>query len=417
MSSALVSGITDVFRSQVAAPFASNAGESESSVVRGFETGLGAMVESLAARVRQSGFASQLFDLINSPANDLRVLENPRSLVGSPPNVASKFTSMLFGSKFSALTDEIGSASGIRGRTAASLMTLGAPLLLGTLKKRIGDGRMDSSRLNGFLATEADSLRGSLPERVENFIVSETLVAGTVPPVASAVVRQVPGTVPPVASAVVQQVPETVPPVASTVVEGRSRSWLWPLLLGFVLLGGLLWWWLGSNKTTVETTTTAAPAAIKEVKDMVTRRLPSNVDLQFPANEIEDRLLGFIQDPSRPVDKTTWFDFDRLLFDTNSATLQPGSSEELANIGAILKAYPNVHVKIGAYTDSTGDADANMRLSQRRADTVRQQLIGMGISPDRLEAEGYGEQHPVANNATEAGRQQNRHVSLLVTQK
>jgi hypothetical protein len=175
MSSALVSGITDVFRSQVAGPFASNAGESESSVIRGFETSLGAMIESLAAKVRQSGFASQLFDLINSPANDPRILENPPSLVGSPPSLASKFTSMLFGGRFSTVTEEIGSATGIRGRTAASLMTLGAPLLLGTLRKRIGDGRMGSSELTGFLTTEADSLRGSLPERVENLIVSETL--------------------------------------------------------------------------------------------------------------------------------------------------------------------------------------------------------------------------------------------------
>jgi outer membrane protein OmpA-like peptidoglycan-associated protein len=159
------------------------------------------------------------------------------------------------------------------------------------------------------------------------------------------------------------------------------------------------------------------PAAVKEVKDVVTRKLPGNVDLQFPANQIEDQLLRFIQDPSRPVDQTTWFDFERLLFATNSATLQPGSSEELANIGAILKAYPNVHVKIGGYTDSTGDADANMLLSQRRADTVREQLIGTGISPDRLEAKGYGDHHPVANNATDAGRQMNRHAALLVTQK
>jgi outer membrane protein OmpA-like peptidoglycan-associated protein len=294
---------------------------------------------------------------------------------------------MLFGGRFSALTEEIGRATGIRGATAASLKTLGAPLLLGSLKKRVGDGRMDSSGLTGFLSTEADSLRGSLPERVENLIVSETLVPGTVPPVASAV------------------------------VEERSRSSIWPLLLGFLLLAGLLFWWFSSHRTAVETTATVVPTAIKEVKDMVTRRLPGNIDLQFPANQIEDQLLRFVQDPSRPVDNTTWFDFDRLLFDTNSATLQPRSSEELANIGAIIKAYPNVHVKIGGYTDSTGDANANMLLSQRRADTVRQQLIGMGISPGRIEAKGYGDQHPLANNVTYAGRQQNRHASLLVTQK
>jgi outer membrane protein OmpA-like peptidoglycan-associated protein len=342
------------------------------------------MIESLAARVRQSGFASQLLDLINSPANDVHVLEHPPSVAASAPGIASKFTSMLFGGNLSSLTEEIGSATGIRGGTAASLMTLGAPLLLGTLKKRVGDAHMDSSGLTGLLATEADSLRGSLPERVENLIVSETLVPGTVPPVASAV------------------------------VEEKSKSSLWPLVLGLLLLAGLLVWWFSSHRTGVETAATSVPAAIQ---NMVTRRLPGNIDLQFPADQIEDQLLRFIQDPSKLVDQTSWFEFRRLLFDTNSATLQAGSSEELSNIGTILKAYPNVHVKIGGYTDSTGDASANMLLSQQRADTVRQQLINMGISPERVEAQGYGEQHPVATNVTEAGRQMNRHAALLVTQK
>jgi outer membrane protein OmpA-like peptidoglycan-associated protein len=353
MSSALVSGITEVFRSQVAGPFASNTNESETSVIRGFETGLGTMVGSLAAKLRQSGFASQLIELINSPANDPKVLENPRSLVASPPGdgIASKFTAMLFGGRYSDVTDEIGSATGIRGRTAAALMSLGAPLLLGTLRKRVRDTNMDASRLTGFLANEAEGLRGSLPTRVEH-LVSQTETREIVPPIASALVE-----------------------------EKRSGSWIVPVLLGILLLAGLLWWF-STHSQTVKTTVAAVP-------EMVTRSLPGNVNLQFPANRIEDNLLRFIQDPSKAVDQATWFEFDRLLFDTNSATLQSGSSAELANIAAILKAYPNVHVRIGGFTDSTGDPNANMVLSQQRADTVSQQLIGMGISSDRIEAQGY----------------------------
>jgi outer membrane protein OmpA-like peptidoglycan-associated protein len=131
---------------------------------------------------------------------------------------------------------------------------------------------------------------------------------------------------------------------------------------------------------------------------------------------MEDNLLAFIQSP-RPVDDTTWFDFDRLLFDTNSATLQPSSQEQLHNVAEILKAYPNVHVKIGGYTDNTGDPNANLRLSQQRADSVKQELTGLGVSADRMEAQGYGDQHPVADNSTEEGRQKNRRISLRVTQK
>jgi K(+)-stimulated pyrophosphate-energized sodium pump len=104
-----------------------------------------------------------------------------------------------------------------------------------------------------------------------------------------------------------------------------------------------------------------------------------------------------------------------LVFDTDSATLRPESQEQLQNIAAIRKAYPNVRVKIGGYTDSTGDPDANLRLSQARANTVTAELARLGVSSDRMQAEGYGAQHPVADNSTEEGRARNRRISIQVT--
>jgi outer membrane protein OmpA-like peptidoglycan-associated protein len=83
----------------------------------------------------------------------------------------------------------------------------------------------------------------------------------------------------------------------------------------------------------------------------------------------------------------------------------------------ILKAYPNVHVRIGGYTDNQGDGAANLKLSQDRADDVMQQIVVLGVDPTRMDAKGYGEDHPVADNSTEAGRAQNRRISLRVTQK
>ena len=93
------------------------------------------------------------------------------------------------------------------------------------------------------------------------------------------------------------------------------------------------------------------------------------------------------------------------------------STEQLSNIAAILQGYPLVSLKIGGYTDNTGDPAANMRLSEMRADAVRDQLQGMGIDASRLAAEGYGDQHPVADNSTVEGRAQNRRVAIRVTSK
>ena len=150
--------------------------------------------------------------------------------------------------------------------------------------------------------------------------------------------------------------------------------------------------------------------------DFVTRKLPGNVDLRIPQNGVEARLLSFVEDPSRKPDRETWFDFDRVSFDTGSATLKE-SQDQLRNVAAILKAYPNVHLKIGGYTDNTGDPAENMRLSQERAKAVAAQLEAMGISSGRLQAEGYGSQYAVADNSTEEGRARNRRISMLVTQK
>ena len=74
-------------------------------------------------------------------------------------------------------------------------------------------------------------------------------------------------------------------------------------------------------------------------------------------------------------------------------------------------------MKLGGYTDNTGKAASNLKLSQDRANSVRVELEKMGISKDRLEAEGYGQAHPVASNDTEEGRAQNRRISIRVTKK
>jgi outer membrane protein OmpA-like peptidoglycan-associated protein len=149
----------------------------------------------------------------------------------------------------------------------------------------------------------------------------------------------------------------------------------------------------------------------------VKRTLPGGIELNVPPEGIEHRLVRFIDDRNAKVNDTTWFEFDRLTFETGSATLRPESRDQLQNVASILKAYPNVHVKIGGYTDNTGDAAANVRLSQDRADAVRRELEVLGIPPTRLAAEGYGSQHPVADNSTETGRAKNRRIALRVTQK
>jgi len=158
-------------------------------------------------------------------------------------------------------------------------------------------------------------------------------------------------------------------------------------------------------------------ASVAPLGSFVTRTLPGNVSLNIPQYGMESQLLGFIQDPSKGVDPNLWINYDRLLFNTDSATLRPESGEQLRNIASILIAYPDTHVKIGGYTDNSGDAQSNLKLSQDRANGVMAELVTLGVSPDRMEAQGYGEQYPVGDNSTADGRAKNRRIAMNVTQK
>jgi K(+)-stimulated pyrophosphate-energized sodium pump len=154
------------------------------------------------------------------------------------------------------------------------------------------------------------------------------------------------------------------------------------------------------------------------VTSAATLKLDNGLEMSIAAdgNPIEVGLVDFIRS-DKPVDKTTWFDFDRLLFETGKSTLKPESQEQLKNVAEILKAFPAVNIKLGGYTDNTGDANANLKLSADRASAVEAELVKMGIDNNRIDSEGYGDQYPVADNATEEGREKNRRISIRVTKK
>lgn len=102
------------------------------------------------------------------------------------------------------------------------------------------------------------------------------------------------------------------------------------------------------------------------------------------------------------------------LFATNSYTLLPGAYDELNRVANVLRQYPETMIQISGHTDSTGSLETNQRLSERRAESVRNALINMGVNPSRLTMVGYGESRPIASNNTEAGRQQNRRVEVRI---
>jgi outer membrane protein OmpA-like peptidoglycan-associated protein len=104
-----------------------------------------------------------------------------------------------------------------------------------------------------------------------------------------------------------------------------------------------------------------------------------------------------------------------VLFDTARHDLKPGAREKLARVSGILASHPGLGIDIEGHTDSVGTDDYNQRLSERRAESVRNYLVSQSIAPASVTAMGVGEAKPVASNDTASGRQQNRRVELIVS--
>jgi len=101
-------------------------------------------------------------------------------------------------------------------------------------------------------------------------------------------------------------------------------------------------------------------------------------------------------------------------FDTGKATLRPESFPALNDLAEVMSFKKKMVIEIAGHTDDVGDDAANLKLSQSRAETVRNNLIGKGIAKERVSAKGYGETQPAATNQTDEGRQQNRRTEVRI---
>jgi len=101
-------------------------------------------------------------------------------------------------------------------------------------------------------------------------------------------------------------------------------------------------------------------------------------------------------------------------FDFNKATVKPNSYGDVKSLADFMKQYPKTTTQVSGHTDNVGPDAYNQKLSQKRADAVKQVLVKDGVRADRITSVGYGKTRPVADNATEAGRAMNRRVEASV---
>ncbi len=103
-----------------------------------------------------------------------------------------------------------------------------------------------------------------------------------------------------------------------------------------------------------------------------------------------------------------------LLFDVNSSAVKAGAFDELARVARVVNQYPQTTLTIAGHTDSTGKADYNQKLSERRAEAVKNALVGQGVAAARINTIGYGPSKPIGDNHTESGKAMNRRVNIYI---
>ena len=118
-------------------------------------------------------------------------------------------------------------------------------------------------------------------------------------------------------------------------------------------------------------------------------------------------------EPEAPVAQVVRVELD-VKFDFDKSVVKPNSYSDVKNLADFMAQYPDTRVEVAGHTDSVGPDAYNQKLSQRRADAVKQVLVKDGVAPSRITSVGYGESRPVADNATEAGRAVNRRVEAAV---
>jgi outer membrane protein OmpA-like peptidoglycan-associated protein len=395
MSWSLLDAVKGHFTKELLGQASSFLGESESMVSKGLETVIPTTLAGIVRKV-ESHDPNSLLSLAKT-AMDSGLLNNVAGMFSSTgggiPSIGPSLITSLFGDKFGAIANAVSAFTGMKGASTSSLFGTVVPLALALLGKYVKDNNATPGAIASLLGDQKHSIMSALPAGFSLAKIFDT-----------------------------EPVRKATANVTQVVEEKKKNNWLLPLLL---LLAGaaLLWYFLRGCGGTPEAVAPAPDTVTKTNVIVVTREplkvtLPNGVVLDAYKGGIEDLLVAFLNDSNAQPGKDNWFDFNDLNFEFGTATIIPESRKEVDNIVQILKAYPNVKVKIGGYTDKVGDDAANKKLSQERADAVAAALRDAGVGAQVEGAEGYGEEFAkYPESAPDEDRLKDRRVSLSVRAK
>jgi outer membrane protein OmpA-like peptidoglycan-associated protein len=311
----------------------------------------------------------------------------------------------LFGNKVHPLSDQVANVAGAKSSIAHALLSAIAPVALGFIGKHVLDNGLSAGDLLSWLTGQKSQIESAMPAGLN---LASVFGSGSTVHHATEQVHK------------------------AYIEPGKKSNKFLPLLLGLLALG-LIWYFVKScNKETPapevtapampavpEPTTAPTPAPAPRARESMKVKLADGTEIDAYKGGIEDHLVAFLNDPNAKVADDLWFDFDNLTFESGSARITAESGPQVNNIAATLKAYPNTQIKIGGYTDVTGDAAANLKLSRERAEAVVAAVEKAGANPKQLiGAEGYGSKFAkAAADAPDSEKEKDRRIAVSVRRK
>jgi outer membrane protein OmpA-like peptidoglycan-associated protein len=402
-------------------------GESEDNTARGFHHAMPAILAAILNSIHDKEKLIRAWDLIQHKDNDVDLLNQleplfeGNSAASSNTSIGAELLNDLFGGKATIL-NSIGSVAAFKkSNSAGKVVSIAAPLVLAFLRNKVEINELGMAGLLKWISDDKDAIVEALPSGWTSQMGMTHLMFKK----------------------------EKLETESEEQINSNPNWWLW--LVGLVVLIACLLFFVKScSQKEVADKTSGAYRTVKEIVEAVQEEtedaafyMDETLDaagqafkltwkalgkyvtikledsfLGLPKKGMELRLLGWLQDPATVVeDNKAWFNFDRILFDTDSIKLNKVSDEQLKALAAIMNVMPKVEFEIGGYTDNTGDAAANKKLSLERAKAVKKVLVDFGIDEKRLKAVGYGADNPIADNNDPAGRERNRRVAIRVTKK
>lgn len=431
----LLDSLKIIITPEAVSNLSSELGEDTGKVTSAIKTA----VSSLFGAVLEKGNDNKLENILKQAGN-IPSISNVKGLFSGQADaetqkLSSGFLNNLFGDKLGNFSSLISSSSGLKSESTTKLMGVISPLVAGFLGQKLLAGG-NFKGLLGQINSEKNGFLSSIPSGLAG-ILGVSSISGLGDSFFNKVSSQTKET----AENIKDKVEDTYHEYKDKMDNHSNLGWLkWLIML---LIVGILIIWLFSKNGCSKGKGTTAPVndSIQKVepnannrdtvsakstnptdhkiKELLPITLPSGTVINAFPGGIEDKMVNFLQsdeykNATNDDLKNKWFDFDAINFEFGSGTkLTPESETQAKNIGIILKEFPDAKVKIGAYTDKKGNDQDNLKLSQERANTVKEIFIKNGFG-DRVDgAEGYGSKFATVDaNASDEERAKDRRISL-----